>query len=112
VIATSTRNMEVLGLKPISLRFTTALAATVMILSLAQIARRLETVSAALQLLGIVTLFGIAAACQTFDRPGGRFYTPGAVVQAHAVWHVLAATTFVWAVRLLDKAAAASASKM
>ena len=108
VVVTAARNVEISGLKPLSLRFVTALAAAMIIVSLARIAWRLETIGAALQLLGIVTLFGIAAACQTFDRPGGRLYAPGALVQAHAVWHVLAAATFGWAARALDHAAAAS----
>ena len=94
--------------QPLYLRIATALAVAVVILTLAQIARRLETLSAALQLLGIVTLFGIAAACQTGDRPGGRLYQPAAAIQAHAVWHVLAAVTLVWSVRILDRAASIS----
>jgi hypothetical protein len=100
------RNSVVLGFKPLSLRPVTALTAAVVILSLAEIARRRETIRAALELLGVVTVFGLAAACQTLDRPGEPWYRPEARVQAHAVWHVLAAASFVWAARLLDQAAA------
>jgi hypothetical protein len=103
VLLTLGRNVSVAGLKPLSLHTVTVVTAAMLILSMAQVARRLETVAAALQLLGIVTVFGIAAACQTSDRPGGRFYRPGAIIQAHAVWHVLAAATFVAAVKLLER---------
>src|SRR5205814_5600524 len=92
------------GLKLLSLHVATSVAAAVMILSLAYVVLRLETIPTALEFLGIVTLFGVAAICQTGDRPGGRLFRPGALVQAHAMWHILAAVTFVWAIKLLDRA--------
>lgn len=103
VALTAGRNLVIGGIKPLSLRFATMLSAGAIILSLADVARRRETIAAALQFLGIVTLFGIAVLCQTWDRPGGRFYRPDAWLQAHAVWHGLAAITFAWAVRFLDQ---------
>ncbi len=97
------RNVAIGGMKPFSLRLALAVTAATLIGSLAVVARRRESVPAALQLLGIVTLLGAALACQTADQPGGRFFRPEAVIQAHAVWHVLAATTVVWAGRFLDR---------
>jgi hypothetical protein len=107
VLLTFARNVTVFGIKPFSLHAATAVTAAILILSLAQVARRLETIGAALQLLGIVTVFGVAVACQTSDRPGRRFYRPDAIIQAHAVWHVLAAGTLVAAVKLLERDAGA-----
>jgi hypothetical protein len=104
VALTLARNVTVAGLKPFSLHVATALTAAVVILSLAETARRAESLAAALRLLGIVTTFGIAAACQTWDRPGGRFYHPTAAIQAHAVWHMLAAVVFVASIKMLDRA--------
>ncbi len=97
------RNVAVAGVQPFSLRVATVLAAAVILVSLALVARRRESVSVALQFLGVVTLFGVAVALQTADRPGGKLFRPGALVQAHAAWHVLAAVVMVWAVRLLDR---------
>jgi hypothetical protein len=104
VLVTASRNTPLMGFKPLSLHLATALTAAMVILSIAAVAHRRSTLAAALQLLGIVTLFGIAAACQTNDRPGRRLYRPDLPLQAHAVWHVLAAVTFVWAARFLDGA--------
>lgn len=95
------RNVVVAGGKPFSLRVAAAIAAATIILSIAQVARRRETVGAALQMLGIVTLFGVAVGLQTVDRPGGRWFRPDAWLQAHAVWHVLAAAALGWAARFL-----------
>jgi hypothetical protein len=108
---TAGRNIVVAGMKPFSLKFATAAAAAIIILSMARVAWRRETLGGALQLLVIVTLFGLAAACQTMDRPGGRFFRPGAIVQAHAAWHVLAAVTFVAAARFLDQETIAVVAK-
>lgn len=101
VALTAVRNVVVVGGKPFSLRVAAAMAAATIILSIAQVARRRETVSAALQLLGIVTVFGVAVGLQTVDRPGGRWFRPDAWLQAHAVWHVLAAAALGWAARFL-----------
>jgi hypothetical protein len=111
VALTAARNVVIAGGKPFSLKIATAVAAGIVIVSLAIVARRRENVSVALQFLGIVTLFGVAVAFQTADRPGGRLFRPDAFIQAHAVWHVLAAAAFVWAVRLLDQAGSADSSK-
>lgn len=104
------REITVLGMKPLSLHLATIVTAAILILTLAEVARRRETIGGALQLVGIVTLFGIAAACQTNDRPGRRLYRPDAFIQAHAIWHVLSAATFVWSVRFLDGATRAPAA--
>lgn len=101
VALTAARNVSVAGGTPFSLRVAAAIAAATIILSVAQVARRRETVGAALQMLGIVTLFGLAVGLQTADRPGGRWYRPDAWVQAHALWHVLAAAALGWAARFL-----------
>jgi hypothetical protein len=102
-LLTVSRNIVVLGFKPLSLQVATTVASAALLLTLANIIRRRESVAAAFQFLGIVTLFGAAVYFQVSDRPGGTLYRPAAAIQAHAVWHVLAAFTFAWAVALLDR---------
>ena len=109
IVLTASRNVTLAGFKPLSLTVATGLGAAVLLLTLADTARRRESVSGALQLLGIVTLFGVAVYLQICDRPGGRLYRPGAWVQAHALWHVLAAVTFAWTIRVLDRASPSAA---
>jgi hypothetical protein len=53
-----------------------------------------------------VALFAVALACQIGDRPGAWLCAPTAVVQPHAIWHILSAAAFVLAVRVLDQHAA------
>lgn len=102
-LLTVSRNLTVLGFKPLSLQVATTVVSAAMLLTLADVIRRRESVAAALQFLGIVTLFGAAVYFQVSDRPGGTLYRPGALIQAHAVWHVLAAVTFAWVITLLDR---------
>jgi hypothetical protein len=103
VALTLSRNVIVFGVKPFSLTVATAVSAAVLLLSVARTALRKESVSAALQLLGIVSVFGAAVYLQLGDRPGRALYRATAMIQAHAIWHVLAAGAFVWAVALLDR---------
>lgn len=105
-----TRNITVLGFKPLSLQAATVIASAAMLLTLANIIWRKESVAAALQFLGIVTLFGAAVYFQVSDRPGGTLYRPAALLQAHAVWHVLAAAAFAWVITLLDRHGPATTS--
>jgi hypothetical protein len=100
---TLARNVTLMGFKPLSLTVVTVLASAGLLLTLAAVAHRRESVSAALQLLGIVTVFGAAVFLQVGDRPGGRLYRPDAILQAHAVWHMLAALAFTWAIAVLDR---------
>jgi hypothetical protein len=102
-LLTLSRNIVVLGFKPLSLQVATTVASAALLLTLADVIRRRESVAAAFQFLGIVTLFGAAVYFQVSDRPGGTLYRPAAAFQAHAVWHVLAAIAFAWAVTLLDR---------
>jgi hypothetical protein len=102
IVVTAARNVSLFGFKPLSMHLLTALTAALMIISLAETARRRATLRGALALVAIVTIFGVAAACQLNDRPGGRFFRPEWPVQLHAVWHVLAAGAFTGAMRLLD----------
>jgi hypothetical protein len=104
-LLTVARNLTLFGFKPISLASITGLTSAALLLTLAATTRRKESLSAALQLLGIVTTFGAAVFLQVSDRPGGTLCRPTALIQAHAVWHVLAAIAFVWAIGLLDASA-------
>ena len=97
------RNVTVCGLKPLGLTVATAMTAAVLVLTLARVIWRRSEVSGALQLLGIVNVFGLAAFLQVSDRPGGAFYRPDATVQAHALWHALSAAAVLWAVGLLER---------
>jgi hypothetical protein len=102
VALTLARNVTVAGFKPLSLTVVTILASAGLLLTLADLAHRRESIAAALQLLGVVTVLGAAVFLQVGDRPGGRLYRPDAMVQPHAVWHVLAAIAFTWAITILD----------
>ena len=96
------RNLRLGGFKPLSLSLLTALTAAVVIVTLAECARRRATVRAARALVCIGALFGVAAACQLTDRPGGRFFRPDWPLQLHAVWHLLAGLSFTLAMRFLE----------
>lgn len=41
--------------------------------------------------IGSIAGIGIAATCQLGDRVGNFLFSPGAFIQAHAVWHVMTA---------------------
>jgi hypothetical protein len=99
------RNVTVGGLEPLSLTSSTATASAILALALALQVWRRENVAAALQFLVIVTLFGVAVYLQRADRPGRPLYRPDALIQAHALWHILAATAFTWAIMLSDRSA-------
>jgi len=118
VALTLARNVSVMGLKPLSLTVATVVASGALLLTLADVARRRESVAAALQLLGIVTVFGVAVFLQLGDRPGGRALSPrrdapGARRLARACRggvHLGAAVLDRYAVEQVDAAPARDAS--
>lgn len=99
---TVARNFTIGGFKPLGLTVVTGVVSALLFATLARSALRRESVGAALQLLGIVTVFGAAIWLQVGDRPGGRLYRPNALIQAHAGWHVLSAVAITWAVAVLS----------
>lgn len=93
------RNVRLAGIKPFSLTLVTGVTATLMIAAVMRVAWRRRSF---LVVSGIVALFALAVICQLGDRPGGWLFTPHAPLQAHAIWHVLAALATVLAVRSLE----------
>lgn len=101
---TLARNVVAFGFKPLSLTVTTAVTAAVLIFTLVMITvRRSRGPGSFVELTVLLLVFAAAVCCQLADRPGGILYRPGAFVQAHALWHLLAAIAFVWAMRTLDR---------
>ena len=101
--ATAGRNVVVLGAKPFSLVVATVAASAILIPTLIVVALRRRSARTLSLVAAAVGLFSIAVICQIGDRPGGWLCAPGSVVQAHAVWHVLAAVAALLAVLALEK---------
>lgn len=101
---TAGRNLVVLGMKPFSLTIATGLAATLTIASLVIAGWRRRTGRMGVAVAGVCALFAVALVCQLGDQPGRWLFNPGAVVQAHALWHVFSAAAVVGAVAVLDRA--------
>lgn len=102
IILTMRRNVRMLGFKPFSLDIAIGAAAAIILLALAVAARRDATLTGVGRVAGIIGLFALALVCQLGDRAGGWLFSPTSPIQAHALWHVLAAMAFVAAVRMLD----------
>src|SRR6185295_9789390 len=100
--ATASRDAVIFGVKPFSLTFATAMASTIMILSLMAVAFHRRCVRTTSQVAAVLAMFTIAVICQTGDRPGGWLCAPESAVQAHALWHVLSAITICLSVRIID----------
>ena len=100
--ATSSRNFVVFGVKPLALPAVTATTSGVLIGSLMLRAWRERTVRTAVRVGMAVSLFAGALVCQVGDRPGGWLLNPESIIQAHAVWHILAAAALFLAVQVLD----------
>lgn len=104
VALTLGRNFSIFGVKPFALHIATALASTVLIVSLGLSAWRDRSWRAWVQAVGIALMFGVAVVCQVGDRPGGWLFAPAAPIQAHALWHVFSAMAFVAGIGVLDRA--------
>lgn len=111
IALTLARNVRVAGLKPFSLTIATAGAAALLLGTLAVIARRQSTPGAWARCGGIVVVFAAAVACQLGDQPGQWGFAPHGMVQAHALWHGLAAAAFVLTVRMIEQAESAPAHR-
>jgi hypothetical protein len=103
VLLTVGRNFRVLGFKPFALDVATGTAAAILLTTLAAVAWRARSGAMIGRAAVTVILFGTALACQIGDRPGGVFFSPGGLLQGHAVWHVLVAAAFVLAVHTIER---------
>ena len=61
-----------------------------------EVARAARRTEVALRSLAPVLVLGGAAVVHAASRTGGRWCDPDAVVQGHAVWHVLSAGALWW----------------
>ena len=96
------RNVIVLGFKPLSLTVATGAAAAILIATLVRVTWRSARTSRHVELAALLLVFAAAVFFQISDRPAAFLYRPRAFVQAHALWHVLAAVAFTWAIVVLD----------
>ncbi len=100
--ATAARNFVILGVKPLALSTVTAAASSLFSGSLILLAWRKRSLRLAVGVGSAVALFLGAVVCQIGDRPGGWLLDPASGVQAHALWHVLAALALSLAVQMFE----------
>ncbi len=97
------RNTVILGLKPLALTTITAVAAAILISGLAFAALRRRCVRLTARTSLAIALFGAAVVCQIGDRPGGWLCSPGSLIQAHALWHLLSALALLIAIDAVER---------
>jgi hypothetical protein len=89
---TPRRGVSVWGIKPFDISLVTGTAALVLAAALLARAVHARRWSAWAWPAGSAILFAFAAALQIGDRAGGWCWNPHAVLQGHALWHLLSAT--------------------
>jgi hypothetical protein len=102
IVVTFARNVVIFGIKPLALSVATACTATVFAAALLSTARQQPRASVFWRASASLGLFAVAVVCQTGDRPGAWLCAPNALIQAHALWHVLAAAAVFVGMDVID----------
>jgi hypothetical protein len=100
--AMGARNLEIAGFKPLAVPVVATVAAVVVAsMLLVYCLRRADPRKWRLG-LGAIIVMAVGFAFAAIDHPGGAWTMPGSLLQPHALWHVLCATSVGLALECLE----------